>query len=527
MLLAQPLDSLQSPVLALLDSYAAPSPTERTLVRDKVSEIASDLLQLNNEIDRVRGVLEALCRNRNRLQQFSNSHQNVLPSTRRLPVEILGEIFIQWQGMVGGKAIVSTQICRHWRAVAIATSKLWTSIKVPLLLEHTETDVEMTRRWLARSDGQPLAIELGRTHPDKDEDEDHPVFGLITTQAHRWKSLLVYASSPMLSFLQNIPEHLPLLHTLDIRDPFVSETPPLPESLTNFHRASSLRMLSLGKHIPSVIPKFCWAQLTECVLREGGGYAVDECYDVLNQSPNLTSFSVYIRSSSLALRPQPTMRHAKLQCLTVEAYGEDMASFLNLLVLPALRDINVDETATLEFPMGSLISLITRSSCSLTRLTVGSSITSRGELVQLLTLSPMLSELTLERRSARGVDSELLALLTHDARHAAAQPCCLAPKLAALRLSVRADFGHQPFARFLASRRRIAACAAGQPAVVQLRSAEMRVWSPPPASAPGSAVLAAEVYAAYQTLRGQGLDLYVRNERWDRIEVEDHFDIQG
>ncbi|KZP08106.1 hypothetical protein FIBSPDRAFT_672424, partial [Athelia psychrophila] len=107
-----------------------PSPEECTMVREKILQIAADMSELDNEIEHVKKIFERLGQNRVVLQKHSDAHQNLLNLTRRLPVEILGEIFIQLQDMQGGRSIVPTRVCRHWREVAVNTSRLWTHIDI-------------------------------------------------------------------------------------------------------------------------------------------------------------------------------------------------------------------------------------------------------------------------------------------------------------------------------------------------------------------------------------------------------------
>ncbi|KZP17947.1 hypothetical protein FIBSPDRAFT_746204, partial [Athelia psychrophila] len=144
----------------LLGSFGAPSPAERAIAREKILQIAADMSELDNEIGRVEKILERLRQNRVALQKHSDGHQNVLNVTRRLPLEILGEIFIQSQGMLGGRSIAPTRVCRHWREVAIGTSRLWSHLRIQYRGAAMDSDMEMTSIWLQRSGGQPLSIIL-------------------------------------------------------------------------------------------------------------------------------------------------------------------------------------------------------------------------------------------------------------------------------------------------------------------------------------------------------------------------------
>ncbi|KZP16090.1 hypothetical protein FIBSPDRAFT_749255, partial [Athelia psychrophila] len=131
--LANPLvlGDLQSPMAELLRTLLAPSREECIIVRETMTQIAADMSKLDNEIDRVQKILTSLRHNRNTLRIHFARHHNLLNLTRRLPIEILGEIFIHLQDMLpGGRSIAPTQVCRQWREAAIATSKLWSNLDI-------------------------------------------------------------------------------------------------------------------------------------------------------------------------------------------------------------------------------------------------------------------------------------------------------------------------------------------------------------------------------------------------------------
>ncbi|KZP03331.1 hypothetical protein FIBSPDRAFT_769095, partial [Athelia psychrophila] len=154
----KPSSGLQSPIAKLLGTFVVPSPAECNIVRERILQFSVDLPNLDNEIGRVEKILEGLRQSRVALQKLSDSHQNILHPIRRLPVEILGEIFIQVQIALGSRSIVPTRVCRYWRAVAIATSQLWNHLKISYYSRSVVGNTEMVPIWLERSGGQPLNI---------------------------------------------------------------------------------------------------------------------------------------------------------------------------------------------------------------------------------------------------------------------------------------------------------------------------------------------------------------------------------
>lgn len=507
--LAKPLGSLQSPMTELLESFAAPTPAERPIVHERIEQLAADMSHLDDEIDRVERVLESLRHKRAALQQLSNKHRNVLNITRHLPVEILGEIFIQWQAMLGGRSIASTQVCRHWRAVAIATSKLWSFIKVSFQVEALE-DAEMTRTWLERSGGQPLKLELGlaRHHNWWGTDSENPeIFTLLSNQAQRWKNVTIFLTTPMLSSLQNVPENLPILDTLFINGPEYNTE--LPHSLSNFGRASALRELTLGRRVSSMMPDFHWAQLTRCTLLRGY-YTCQDGYHVLSQAINLRSCAIAIADiPDIPTTTLPPLCHANLLSLDLDIGEEqDTQHLLDLLTLPALNTFKI---VRLDISSSSLVSFITRSACPLEKLellTQGDDYT-HLELENIFDLIPTVSTLSLQ---SSGMNQELMRRLMH---HPGPQPrgsCCLLPKLTSLELSIHSTLSYEIFADFLSSRCRAASCSHQGAGTAPLHSVLLRTLEYHTMGMRPPHYLPWETYDKFIALRDGGLDFNVERD---------------
>ncbi|KAJ3518166.1 hypothetical protein NLJ89_g7 [Agrocybe chaxingu] len=119
------------------------------------------------------------------------------------PVELLGHIFglyinieLQGKGEFHDYAIFITthdsplilmQVCRVWRAIALATPTLWTHICPSL------DSIPNIRRWLAISPKYPLYLQFTRSFHDDDvpRDYDRSVFRLFAKEAYRWRSLSI------------------------------------------------------------------------------------------------------------------------------------------------------------------------------------------------------------------------------------------------------------------------------------------------------------------------------------------------
>lgn len=523
------LDSLHSPISEIVDNFATLHPEECTVIRERISQMAADMIMLDNEIRRVEKVLEDLRCNRMALKKLSDRHQNALHFTRRLPAEILGEIFILVQDMCGGWSITPTQICRHWRDVAISTSPLWNHLEISYFSSRAVQDAEMAPIWLQRSGGQPLNIVLGnrRYYSMDPEKENHAIDAILHNNAHRWRKIELIINKAMASFIKNLPEEFPMLHTLYIDGPYIDLAI---SPLDNFRNASALRVLTLGKRVSHAstqfIPNIPWAQLTQCTLLRGGRYNCQDAYRILSQTVALQSFKIEIdaKSSFPPLHQPPAIHLINLLSLDLSVdRGDKIEDLIILLTLPALTALDITHDELPNAPE-YLAALINRSGCSLTRLSLGTRESSftRDAVFELFKLTPALSELELHRGGSVGVDNTMLDLMTHKPNHPPGI-CCLLPRLNSIKLAVHDEFSYERFLDFLSSRHHVVGCRSGERGSVQLRKAVFILWGYWTASGRRAKYLPWDTYNNFIKLHNGGLDLSVANGNGQKCSLQNYF----
>lgn len=129
--------------------------------------------------------------------------QNILSPIRRIPVEILSEIFVRCLSKDGltrpssGEApLLLMMICRRWRDVAISTPKLWSSLSI-LLTERCHPHLSLIQTFLSRSAPLPFSFLIEEnaeylpsqpiTHPWTPR-----VFELLLQHFSRWKDISIH-----------------------------------------------------------------------------------------------------------------------------------------------------------------------------------------------------------------------------------------------------------------------------------------------------------------------------------------------
>lgn len=151
-------------------------PTEQ-----EVGIISQLLLGPQHELDRMDGAirdmehrLSQLRMRRDRLWISVSRHRGMISCARRLPDDVLQEIFIRTLPTsclptinVKRAPEVLTHVCRRWRELALSTPHLWSGIHVQKLWRYGDFSQEdMDRKiaaigkWIARARAVPISISL-------------------------------------------------------------------------------------------------------------------------------------------------------------------------------------------------------------------------------------------------------------------------------------------------------------------------------------------------------------------------------
>ncbi|KAJ7465915.1 hypothetical protein FB451DRAFT_1041076, partial [Mycena latifolia] len=154
-------------VAALVTPDRIPCGEQLRLANAYIDDVGPQMASIDRE-------MAVLSRRRAALLQSLNAHKSIISPIRRLPPEILGEIFSfsvyatyyfgdisEVSGPLANQAPwVFTHVCRRWAAVALGTPMLWTMIFLDLDRLGERGAVSMTKLWLARSRNLPLTLKI-------------------------------------------------------------------------------------------------------------------------------------------------------------------------------------------------------------------------------------------------------------------------------------------------------------------------------------------------------------------------------
>ncbi|KAJ7320705.1 hypothetical protein DFH08DRAFT_818965 [Mycena albidolilacea] len=285
-----------------------------------------------------------------------------------LPPEIVSEIFVAFLPTYPDcpptfglhSPLLLCQICRHWRAIAIATPELWRAIQISVSRESGKAvaQLELLKTWLSRSGSCPLSINFSfQTY-------DEEILRTAVLHSERWECADLLVFSRHLSLIQVA---MPLLRHLTLG---LNLNPIPSEPITLFDHAPHLKQVVLATSFEKSLITLPWGQLTHL---DAHMLDLEGCAEILCDATNLVhcSFRTQVKFGSILIPIIPIHHH--LRHLFLRRGKHYVHSSVNLsklfrnLTLPGLLTLGVYERGiTLE----SLGEFITRSQCTLRELRV-------------------------------------------------------------------------------------------------------------------------------------------------------------
>lgn len=395
----------------------APSVSQRQQILELIVEGEADLVRIDKEIACAQAVLDELVvKKRNRLEQIHAYHVALCPA-QRLPHELVADILLlarrPWNS-----SLPLSQICRAWRQVAIKSPRLWTKLKVVMRSSTFDNKMSLIKMFCERISGLNLST---RIESSGFESFDTPkLVQALTPYLNNIDSLhLLLPEDSFLAFA-NLPVDSLSSLTCFYFSEYLSEYSesisliPTPD-LISFASARRLSQFNFLGSLPTRTVLQLPEQLAELVL---SGLTAGQCIGVLQYTPNVMSLSCTIINSEIEGQSPHNQAISMLQLhelnlvMNCENEGVDIGHIVNHIIAPSLQTFELDANFdTSIWSISSFRSLITRSSCSPTRLSLKRVDMSSLELLQCISLLPSLEELDLEY--ARFVDDLLLEQLLY------------------------------------------------------------------------------------------------------------------
>ncbi|KAJ7654611.1 hypothetical protein DFH06DRAFT_1202886 [Mycena polygramma] len=215
----------------LLHSNEPPEGSDFALIHSVISETEEHLACLDQDVARLRKTLKQLKEARVSLSSYRKRNMAILSPLRRMPAEVLGEIF-SWtlpavgeelrdrmKLDVGASPWVLTHINSRWRAVALSNPSVWSLIMITYSEEYAAASaypLSLIEAQLQRSQTQMLKVHFYGSH-DADFGPQIQMFDLLSKHSWRWEELSLGITVDLVPSLPALRDRMPSLRRLWIQ----------------------------------------------------------------------------------------------------------------------------------------------------------------------------------------------------------------------------------------------------------------------------------------------------------------------
>ncbi|KAJ7933926.1 hypothetical protein B0H13DRAFT_1700784 [Mycena leptocephala] len=371
---------MSSQFAAQLGTNYCPKDEELAQIKALLIEPSLRLKHLDEEIESMQKAIDKLSEERESLNAYVEAHKALISPIRRLPLDIVGEIFMACIPthrncvMSADEApVILGRICSSWRTISLSTPRLWSTLHIveptrpysssPGLYEAKIVQrLEVADAWLRRSGTCPLSISL-ESHfdqgitPPLTPPASPPITLFINTLvpfASRWKNIrLVIPPLALETLLSRLTEDdVPLLKSLKIIErpehPYsnISGTQWSLSQAGVLHGPSLARFSISGSITNSPELPLRWSQLTALSLMGppwgmGQAQTCQILLDILSKCPKLRSCKLLVNDPpeapiSDSIVECPFLHTFDLLCVGTPLHTSGRV--LSRLSLPDLRD---------------------------------------------------------------------------------------------------------------------------------------------------------------------------------------------
>ncbi|KAF8172441.1 hypothetical protein BJ912DRAFT_932397 [Pholiota molesta] len=360
---------------SLINTNYIPTDEEVLRIQAFLAEPLRKLGVLEDGISAAELHVRNLRREREELLQRIDKYRTLISPVRRLPPDVLREIYIAClpddrnPTMSSDEApVVLTRVCASWRSIAMNTPRLWAALHIPVpgpesnvsydsttgeritVTEVMDTRLAAVREWIKRSGSLPLSFSLHEHEVYPPSDYAGVFLRCISEYRTRWKSLSLACAATSFAKIREIPpSEIPLLETLSLllsRTDESNFTEIIKWKDSSIFSASQIRSLSIcSLNSPIFEFPFRWSQLTHFCTQSDpwNPYAettIDDITSILENCPNLVSCDIRL---GRGINPHqrtifPVISLPRLESLNIYDVGE-AAAFFSSFLAPNLRKL--------------------------------------------------------------------------------------------------------------------------------------------------------------------------------------------
>ncbi|KAK6996899.1 hypothetical protein R3P38DRAFT_3068324, partial [Favolaschia claudopus] len=329
----------------------------------EIAQIGAHLVPYEMELVHLEAQIQALSVQRDRLKSYIDSHKALISQPRRIPQDIVEEIFLDCLPTAHNAVMDAREaplllgrICSRWRSIALALPKLWASLHISVGFLTTDLRTTAVVEWLRRAAPLPLYISA---QYDRSGFVTHSIAPFINHFSSRWAALHLYDTPATDIFLLAAVRDAPQL--ADIRINFRSD-----QYLDHKQASDLLRAKIFAAPLPQKIrlalpkPKlivplapFTWDHITDLTLMQstvtctGPTDDIDVLFNthvcrVLEGCRNLKSLEIPVCPLDENIRRPPLVH--PLETLIIHNHGTTfvlLKYFLGNFILPQLTKLHL------------------------------------------------------------------------------------------------------------------------------------------------------------------------------------------
>ncbi|KAJ6594621.1 hypothetical protein B0H19DRAFT_1056875 [Mycena capillaripes] len=284
---------MASPFAAQLGTNYCPKDEEMIDIKALLVEPTLRLKRLDGEIADLQKAIGKLAAERDELGAFVESHKALISPVRRLPLDIIQEIFIACIPthrncvMSASEApVLLGRICSSWRVISLSTPRLWARLHVveppsgygPTVELHNKKvaqRLEVTKTWLSRSGQCPLSISL-QSSPDEfppatppnSESRSGQFLQALISFAPRWQHIRFTTPPSILANMSHLTAtDVPMLESIVFHLQHRFPLLPVKWELLEMLRSPRISSFSVSGNnfVPEKLP-FHWHRLTDLAI---------------------------------------------------------------------------------------------------------------------------------------------------------------------------------------------------------------------------------------------------------------------
>ncbi|CUA77283.1 hypothetical protein RSOLAG22IIIB_06625 [Rhizoctonia solani] len=366
---------------AQFDFNTLPDAATRATMGSTIKQSESTIDAMNEKINMLeialakliaetKSQVESLADQKRALETGVASAKGYLAPVRKLPADILSDIFMMLLENDPLAPWTLSAVNRQWRTTALTTPRLWSRIRIQ---PPAMPSGNALRLWVERSgDSCPLDIEITLAPPanwqpsttisraDREAQRDevqwgHVVMFHLGSQVHRWRRF-VYRAERLFMFLGALNVtfgngNAPLLEEFVVDCGDVGHHHVSPDPWCYFPTSTNCKVPQMRKLDLRNVP-FTWnspmlrglhqlslGDLSHPVASTTR-LSMDRLLTLLSNNPDLETLNIELRCGSAVLPPRDLVLH-KLKSLTIAGGDGHTLEFLDHLTLPALENLSV------------------------------------------------------------------------------------------------------------------------------------------------------------------------------------------